>query len=257
MKNKPDPTDSSLNENGMAAGIEIKELGDPVHQKKITDAVGALHGVVETKIEKGALHVSYDPLATTEKKIKQAVCSTGTSASRLRPQIRKERIQIYHLQMSKAISRPKCGPRRVVLTPPDHARATYTEGGLTFGVHLFFSRSIGDFRTAIYAVCDFLNDDQRMGEPGASDVKESNELALVSHLATRRKFIRQVAGTSAALAIGPHLVGSALGDHVTSTTRPAATSDLLKVHLKINGKSHALDVDPRVTLLDACGKICT
>ena len=40
-------------------------------------------------------------------------------------------------------------------------------------------------------------------------------------------------------------------DQVTSTTTPAATSDLLKVNLKINGKSHALDVDPRVTLLDA------
>src|SRR5207248_7404104 len=78
MKNKPDPTDSSLNET-MAARFEIKELGDAVHQKKITDAVEALHGVIETKIEKGALHVSYDPLATTEKKIEQAVRSTGTS----------------------------------------------------------------------------------------------------------------------------------------------------------------------------------
>jgi len=38
-----------------------------------------LDGVIETKIEKGALHVSYDPLATTEKKIEQAVRSTGTS----------------------------------------------------------------------------------------------------------------------------------------------------------------------------------
>jgi hypothetical protein len=32
-----------------------------------------------TKIEKGALHVSYDPLATTEKKIEQAIRSTGTT----------------------------------------------------------------------------------------------------------------------------------------------------------------------------------
>jgi len=78
MKNKPDPTDASLNET-MAARIEIKELGDPVHQKKITDEVEALDGVIETKIEKGALHVSYDPLATTEKKIEQAVRSTGTT----------------------------------------------------------------------------------------------------------------------------------------------------------------------------------
>ena len=78
MKNKPDPADSSLSET-MAARIEIKELGDPAHQKKITDAVEALDGVIETKIEKGALHVSYDPLATTEKKIEEAIRSTGTT----------------------------------------------------------------------------------------------------------------------------------------------------------------------------------
>jgi len=78
MKNKPDPADSSLRET-MAARIEIQELGDPVRQKEITDAVEALGGVIETKIEKGALHVSYDPLATTEKKIEQAIRSTGTT----------------------------------------------------------------------------------------------------------------------------------------------------------------------------------
>jgi xanthine dehydrogenase YagT iron-sulfur-binding subunit len=85
-------------------------------------------------------------------------------------------------------------------------------------------------------------------EPVASGAGETSELAIVGHLETRRKFIKQVAGTSAALAIGPHLAGSA---SVTSTATPAARSDLLKVNLKINGKSHALDVDPRVTLLDA------
>src|SRR4051812_38215218 len=88
-------------------------------------------------------------------------------------------------------------------------------------------------------------------EPVASDASEPNELAIVRHLETRRKFIKQVAGTSAALAIGPHLVGSAVPDQVTSTTTPAGTTDLLKVNLNINGKIHALEVDPRVTLLDA------
>jgi copper chaperone CopZ len=78
MKDQPEPADSGLSET-MAARIEIKELGDPAQQKKITDAVEALDGVVETKIEKGALHVSYDPLATTEKKIEQAIRSTGTT----------------------------------------------------------------------------------------------------------------------------------------------------------------------------------
>lgn len=88
-------------------------------------------------------------------------------------------------------------------------------------------------------------------EPVGSDVSEPNELALVRNLETRRKFIKQVAGTSAALAIGPRLIGSSSLDQVTSTITPVGTSDFLKVNLKINGKSHTLDVDPRVTLLDA------
>ena len=78
MKNNPDPADSSLSET-MAARIEINELGDPAQQKKIIDAVEALDGVIETKIEKGAVHVSYDPLATTEKKIEHAIRSTGST----------------------------------------------------------------------------------------------------------------------------------------------------------------------------------
>jgi copper chaperone CopZ len=78
MKNKSDSADSSLSET-MAARIEIKELGDPAHQKKISDTVEALDGVIETQIAKGALHVSYDPLVTTEKKIEQAIRSTGTT----------------------------------------------------------------------------------------------------------------------------------------------------------------------------------
>jgi copper chaperone CopZ len=63
----------------MAARIKINELGDITRQKEMTDAVEALNGVIETKIENGALHVSYDPLATSEKKIEQAVRSTGTT----------------------------------------------------------------------------------------------------------------------------------------------------------------------------------
>src|SRR5215831_5973282 len=78
MTKEPDRAESSLSEI-MVARIEIKELGDPAHQKKIIDAVEALDGVIETKIAKGALHVSYDPLTTTEKKIEQAIRSTGTT----------------------------------------------------------------------------------------------------------------------------------------------------------------------------------
>jgi len=78
MKKESDHADSSLSE-PMAARIEIEELDDPARHKEIADAVGAVDGVIETKIEKGALHVSFDPLATTEKKIEEAVRSTGST----------------------------------------------------------------------------------------------------------------------------------------------------------------------------------
>jgi hypothetical protein len=78
MNEESDHTDSSLSET-MTARLEIKELGDVARQKEITDAVAALDGVIETKIEKGALHVSFDPLATTEKKIEEAIRSTGNT----------------------------------------------------------------------------------------------------------------------------------------------------------------------------------
>jgi copper chaperone CopZ len=78
MKEESNAAHSSLSE-PMAARIEIKELEDPVCQDHITEAVEALDGVIELKIAKGALHVSYDPLATTDKKIEKAIRSTGST----------------------------------------------------------------------------------------------------------------------------------------------------------------------------------
>lgn len=78
MKEKSDHSQSSLSET-MVARIEIEELENPARERKITDAMVALDGVIEAKIENGALHVSYDPLAMTEKKIEQAVRSTGNT----------------------------------------------------------------------------------------------------------------------------------------------------------------------------------
>jgi xanthine dehydrogenase YagT iron-sulfur-binding subunit len=83
-------------------------------------------------------------------------------------------------------------------------------------------------------------------EPG-----ELNNLPILGHPETRRKFIKQVAGTSAAIAIGPNLIGAASLNQGDATSAAGATSDSVNVHLKINGKDYALDVEPRVTLLDA------
>jgi copper chaperone CopZ len=41
--------------------------------------VTALPGVREVKIENGAMYVTYDPLATGEKKIEEAVRASGNS----------------------------------------------------------------------------------------------------------------------------------------------------------------------------------
>ena len=87
--------------------------------------------------------------------------------------------------------------------------------------------------------------------PFESEADELNELSILGYPETRRKFIKQVAGTSAAIAIGPNLLSGASLDQAEATSSAGPATDSVKVNLKINGKDYALDVDPRVTLLDA------
>ena len=87
--------------------------------------------------------------------------------------------------------------------------------------------------------------------PFGSEADEVNELSFLGHPETRRRFIKQVAGTSAAIAIGPNVLGSSAAGQSGSALTATATSESVKVNLNINGKGYALDVDPRVTLLDA------
>ncbi len=88
--------------------------------------------------------------------------------------------------------------------------------------------------------------DPFQSEPGGLD-----KPSILGHPETRRQFIKQVAGTSAAIAIGPNVLASSAIDQSVSAGASAAASDSVKVNLNINGKKYALDVDPRVTLLDA------
>src|SRR6267143_387535 len=87
--------------------------------------------------------------------------------------------------------------------------------------------------------------------PFESEADELSELSILGYLETRRKFIKQVAGTSAAIVIGPNLLSAASLDQAEATSAAGAAGQSVNVHLKINGKNYALDVDPRVTLLDA------
>jgi xanthine dehydrogenase YagT iron-sulfur-binding subunit len=87
---------------------------------------------------------------------------------------------------------------------------------------------------------------------GEGDVPFENEdgglkdASILGHPETRRTFIKQVAGTSAAIAIGPNLFATA-----EQTSGETGAGRLANVNLKINGKKYALAVDPRITLLDA------
>ena len=65
----------------MVARIESEGMGSPTHEKAITGALNAIDGVEEVSIENGAIHVTYDPLQTTEKKIEESIRASGNSVT--------------------------------------------------------------------------------------------------------------------------------------------------------------------------------
>jgi xanthine dehydrogenase YagT iron-sulfur-binding subunit len=76
-----------------------------------------------------------------------------------------------------------------------------------------------------------------------------DQILFFGSVETRRRFLQKVAGTSAALTLGPQLMSLS----AAQTAPPGATRDQIKmvdVHLKINGREHALKLDPRTSLLD-------
>ena len=80
-----------------------------------------------------------------------------------------------------------------------------------------------------------------------------DDLLIFGSPETRRRFLKQVAGTSAALTLGPAFmrIGPAQAAKAPATSAGVAPAGTASVHLKINGKAYALEIDPRVTLLDA------
>lgn len=79
-----------------------------------------------------------------------------------------------------------------------------------------------------------------------------DEILIFGSPGTRRRFLKQVAGTSAAISLGPTLMGIGSVEAAESAATPATGSvSAAKIQLKINGKEHALEIDPRTTLLDA------
>src|SRR5438128_5608871 len=89
--------------------------------------------------------------------------------------------------------------------------------------------------------------------PVNSECGDLDEILIFGHPETRRQFIKQVAGTTAAITIGSTVLSSiSAAEEESKIASPLNSgSDSVKVNLKINGKGYALDVDPRTTLLDA------
>jgi copper chaperone CopZ len=65
----------------MVARIKSEGVGSSTQEKAITDALNAIDGVQEVNIENGAIHVTYDPLQTTEKKIEESIRASGNSVT--------------------------------------------------------------------------------------------------------------------------------------------------------------------------------
>src|SRR5437660_8427144 len=81
---------------------------------------------------------------------------------------------------------------------------------------------------------------------------EIDALLIFGSPSTRRKFLKQIAGTSAAVAIG-----SRFSLHAQNAPAPAGTTagavapvPTVPLALKINGKPVEMNIDPRVSLLD-------
>ena len=94
--------------------------------------------------------------------------------------------------------------------------------------------------------------DDESEAPKDSGCGELDELLIFGNPETRRKFVKKIAGTGAALVIVPTLLSLRSVNAEESVTPSVTThgSDSVHVNLKINGKDYALDVDPRTTLLD-------
>ena len=106
-------------------------------------------------------------------------------------------------------------------------------------------------------------DSKEMGEDFESLDSESlpaidptgglDEFLIFGSPETRRRFLKQVAGTGAAITLGSALLGIGSVEAAETDTTPSAgaSAGVTSLQLKINGKDYKLEIDPRTTLLDA------
>ena len=82
------------------------------------------------------------------------------------------------------------------------------------------------------------------------DAGALDELLIFGSPETRRKFLKQVAGTSAAIALAPRLALFAQSGPAASASASPTGETTMPLKLKINGKELSLKIDTRTSLLD-------
>jgi xanthine dehydrogenase YagT iron-sulfur-binding subunit len=98
-----------------------------------------------------------------------------------------------------------------------------------------------------------MSDEQQPDQTPSADL---DQLLIFGDPATRRTFLKQVAGTSAAIALSAKLPGAAAeaaaaGPAAAATAVTSAATDIIDVRFTLNGREVTVRVDPRTTLLDA------
>ena len=93
------------------------------------------------------------------------------------------------------------------------------------------------------------DESDRLPAPNVWDELRGESL-LFSDLETRRQFLRKVAGTSAALTLGPQLMSLSAARAAPTANAKANVISMVDLQLKINGAEHKLRIDPRTSLLD-------
>lgn len=92
-------------------------------------------------------------------------------------------------------------------------------------------------------------------QPEQTPAADLDQWLIFGDPATRRKFLKQVAGTSAAIALSSKFAASTgQAAEPAAAAAPAATppgAGTVAVRLTLNGREATVRVDPRTTLLDA------
>ncbi len=94
------------------------------------------------------------------------------------------------------------------------------------------------------------NDPNPPSAPDSGNGEKSESEAQPASRVSRRSFLSHLGAAGIAATASPVLASAAIAHPATQTAAPPPPAGSIPVTLKINGEQHALNLDPRTTLLD-------